>query len=84
MAKKYLLYIHDDEWFDAVENKSELVNRLLDEHRKLPPLRDKPLAADTSVGKSGKTPAAISEKCKGMHYMDRTDCGKLNCPWGTM
>lgn len=30
MAKKYLLYIHDDEKFDAVEEKSGLVNYLLD------------------------------------------------------
>ena len=41
MAKKYLLYIHDDEQFDKVEEKSGLVNHLLnhywakDRHKKL-------------------------------------------------
>lgn len=42
MAKKYLLYIHDER-FDSEPKKSELVNRLLAEHYSLPPLRDKPL-----------------------------------------
>lgn len=32
MAKKYLLYIHDDELFDKELYKSELVNRLLKGH----------------------------------------------------
>lgn len=32
MAKKYLLYIHDSDPFDTVENKSELVNGLLSKH----------------------------------------------------
>lgn len=32
MAKKYLLYIHDDNLFDSEPNKSELVNTLLVEY----------------------------------------------------
>ena len=32
MAKKYLLYIHNDSEFDKVKNKSKLVNELLEAH----------------------------------------------------
>jgi hypothetical protein len=32
MAKKYLLYIHNDTKFDEVQNKSQLVNDLLAMH----------------------------------------------------
>lgn len=44
MAKKYLLYIHDDEWFDTIKNKSELINRLIAEHKNLPPFREKKIS----------------------------------------
>jgi len=32
MAKKYLLYIHNDKEFDNVRYKSKLINTLLDKH----------------------------------------------------
>lgn len=54
MAKKYLLYIHDDEWFDTVKNKSELINRLIAEHKTPPPTAPNVVESPTPINKPGK------------------------------
>ena len=108
MTMNIYINVQNIEDLNKVENKSGLINELLEKHFNtgvtklvtsysakpggpdtvtVPRVNDlrsdyTEKAADTSVGKSGKTPAAISEKCEGQHYMVRMDCGKLNCPWG--
>lgn len=67
MAKKYLLYIHNDVAFDKEMYKSELVNRLLENHwnRQIPgdyiaPIEDiEQLKDSVSTKLSGKTLAEI-------------------------
>lgn len=68
MAKKYLLYIHDER-FDSEPKKSELVNRLLAEHYSLPPLRDKPLGIPPVAKKPKESlPSQLTPRfCKNGH-----------------
>lgn len=81
MAKKYLLYIHD-ELFEKEPRKSQLVNNLLERHYH-----------DTVGGKTQEGVKKIIKtkqeavraveglSCKGQHYMSRKNCGRSNCPW---
>lgn len=96
MAKKYLLYIHDER-FEKEQKKSELINKLLAEHygpgfaeqihniAKAQKKFDKPTPATKKPKESPLdipgVERASEAKCKGEHYMSRKNCGKQECPW---
>lgn len=90
MAKKYLLYIHDER-FDKEQKKSALVNELIAKHYGAFETVNR-ILAEAPLGKGTveqlKALAAIpgierasEAKCRGTHFMDRTNCGKRACPW---
>lgn len=56
MAKKYLLYIHNDSRFDAEREKSRLVNRLLNDYWQEEDARSSPALKGCShlVAEEGK------------------------------
>lgn len=69
------------------ESMSGLINRLLTEHygktvkiEKKPSVKNVPKTAVNIPGVI-KASEAPTPKCKGTHYMDRTNCGKQGCPW---
>lgn len=80
MAKKYLLYIHDDR-FDKETKKSGLVNELLSKHyggfeKVTEILKKAPLAKDTIEALKTK----IDAVCTG-HERMRMNCGRKGCPY---
>lgn len=70
MAKKYLLYIHDDERFEAVENKSGLINKLLADHWQaiqFDKVRDK-----QALNRAGLPEKKVREVVDNTHYRSST------------
>lgn len=86
MAKKYLLYIHNDSMFDSIKNKSGLINELLDGHfnfgntkkidLKPPKIIDTHKIANNIPGVMRAS--EVSDKCTG-HPNFRRNCGRKGC-----
>lgn len=76
MAKKYLLYIHNSKQFDTVENKSQLINDLLDKfwspEKKLEPTNRGPKKKILDEYKAAKV-------CKKGHFYTGTKCMQKGC-----
>ena len=76
MAKKYLLYIHNEVRFDKVENKSQLINDLLNDYwspeKKLEPTNRGPKKIILDTYKASKV-------CKKGHFYTGSRCMQKGC-----
>jgi len=76
MAKKYLLYIHNEVKFDGVENKSQLINTLLEAYWSPPKkLED----ANRSPRKIILDQYKASRVCKKGHFYTGSRCMQKGC-----
>ena len=80
MAKKYLLYIHNDKQFDLEENKSELINELLDSHYgnfiEVPHVKVKKITKNKDTSAETSTFVEIPGVVKGSEFKPKPRLGE--------
>jgi len=74
MAKKYLLYIHRDDLFDKENNKSELINKLLEAH-----YAPKKVGVGVNIQESQKIKKDKIKMCKKGHLFKGDKCIQKDC-----
>jgi hypothetical protein len=76
MAKKYLLYIHNEEQFDKVDNKSQLINDLLDAYWSPRKKSEEPIRSPKKIILENYKGSKV---CKKGHFFTGTKCMQKGC-----